>query len=75
MKLSKKLRADSLNTVEIIDSKRLNSVCPIEKYATVLRKFESANFANSVYEIEVAPNLANASRQILKFARSGRRVR
>ena len=75
MKLSKKLRADSLNTVEIIDSKRLNSVCPIEKYATVLRKFESANSANTVYEIESLTNLANASCQILNTMPSGARVR
>lgn len=75
MKLSKKLRADSLNTVEIIDSKRLNSVCPIEKYATVLRKFESANSANTVYEIESLTNLANASRQILKFSLGKMRVK
>lgn len=40
-----------LNTVEPIDPQRLNGVYPIEKSATALRKSESANSVNAVYEI------------------------
>ena len=47
------LYSDSLNTVDGIDRPQdsLNTVEPIEKSTTLLRKSESANSVNAVYEI------------------------